>query len=140
MTRGLRYTRWAWVVAVCAAVGLVVRRFADIWSEASSVGPAPEYFNATGQYSLSRSQAVALTDIGLSPDWHAAFVTIRLGLVALTVVAISTLLWRRSRTWAPLFLAWFLLVGLLLTAVSEDNTGGELPPLLGIPVLTSREE
>ncbi len=134
MSRGFRAARWAWVVAAAAVIVLVVRRVGTVWSEAGTVGSGPEYFNAVGQYRLSWSQAQALADIGLSPDWHAALVSIRLVLVAATAVGIAALLWRRARTWAPLFLSWFLLNGMLITTFSDDGTEGELPGWLGIPV------
>ena len=135
MTSGLRFARWAWVVAAGATIALVIRRMDGVWSEASAVGLKPEYFNAVNQYTLSVSQDHALEDIGLSSDWHGAFVMIRLVLVAAAVIGISTMLWRRARTWAPLFLSWMLLNGLLLTTLTDDDTSGELPPLLGLPVL-----
>ena len=43
---------------------------------------------------------------------------------AATTVTVSTLLWRRARTWAPLFLAWFLLTSLMLTAFVGDMSEG----------------
>ena len=92
MSTGLRLARWAWVVSACAVVVLVVRRIGTVWSEATSIGAGPEYFNAVGQYRLSFSQAGALHDIGLSPAWHGAFAVVRLGLVAATALAIAALL------------------------------------------------
>jgi hypothetical protein len=135
MTMGIRAARWAWVVAAAATIALVIRRLDDLWSEARSIGARPDYFNAERQYALSTSQAEALSDIGLSPDWHAALVVIRFILVAITSIGIATLLWRRARTWAPLFLSFFLLSTMMLTAFTDDGSGGELPGWLGIPVL-----
>lgn len=135
MTVGIRIARWLWPVAVAAVIVLVIRRIGAVWDEAQGIGTAPDYFNAVGQYRLSWSQAQALGDIGLSPTWHAALVATRLGLVAVTAIGIAFLLWRRATTWAPLFLSWFLLNGMLITAFSDDSTDGSLPPWLGIPVL-----
>ena len=120
MTNGLRLARWAWMIAAGAAVALVIRRVGDVWSEAGSIRyERPEYFNAVGHFALSPPQIQALDDVGLSPQWYAALVTVRLVLVAATAIGIAALLWRRATTWAPLFLSWFLLVGLLPTAVGD---------------------
>jgi hypothetical protein len=135
MTWGIRVARWLWPVAAAAVVVLVIRRVGVVWDEGRSIGSAPEYFNASGQYRLSWSEARALNDIGLSPTWHAALIVTRLVLIATTALAIGFLLWRRATTWAPLFLSWFLLNGMLITAFTDDTTEGALPPWLGIPVL-----
>ena len=133
MTNGVRVARWAWVIAAGTTVALVIRRLGSIWTEAGSIGPAPETFNAEGQYRLSSAQARALSDIGLSPDWHAALVTTRFVLVAMTALTIGYLVWRRATTWAPLFLAWFLLASMLMTALTESLD--DVPALLTIPIL-----
>jgi hypothetical protein len=125
MTIGLRLARYLWVVAAATTIGMVLGSIGDVWTEGRTLGSA-EFFNSEGQYRLSAGQASALRDIGLSPDWHAAFVSIRLVLVASTTVTVSTLLWRRARTWAPLFLAWFLLISLTLTALA-GNSSEQLP-------------
>jgi len=132
MTKGIKLARWAWLVAIGTVVIMVVSRLGPIWSEARSVGPPPEYFNAKGQYALSGGQARALTDIGLSAEWHAALIVVRFVLVSATVVGISTLLWRRARTWAPLFLSWFLPLSLIWTAFGDDV---DTPDLLALPLL-----
>ena len=133
MTNGLRFARWAWVIAAGAAIALVIIRLGDVWSEARTIRHVrPEYFYAVGHFALSPSQLRALDDLGLSPQWYAALVTVRLVLVAATAVGIAALLWRRAATWAPLFLAWFLLVGLMLTAMGDT---AEVPDWLILPVL-----
>ncbi|MGI9624925.1 MAG: hypothetical protein ACR2PK_19010 [Acidimicrobiales bacterium] len=135
MTRRFKIARWAWLVAMATAVTLMLMTVADVWREGSSVGGRPEYFRAEGQYRLSWHQASSLRDIGLSPDWHAALVTVRFVLVIATSVAISTLLWRRARTWAPMFLAWFLLSIVILTAFSDDVSEESVPDWMGLGVL-----
>lgn len=135
MTNGLKIARWAWLIAAGATVALALRLVGHIWSEAGSVGPPPPDFKSVGHYRLSSAQARALTDVGLSPDWHAALITIRFVLVVVTAVGIATLLWRRARTWAPLFLSWVLLSTLAITSFTDNGSEGELPDWLGLPVV-----
>ena len=92
MTNGLRLARWAWVAAAAAAIGMALNVLDDVWTEGRTVGGGPQCCNCDGQYRLSFGQASALRDIGLSPDWHAAFVSIRLVLVvatALTMIVVG---------------------------------------------------
>jgi hypothetical protein len=134
MTRGFRIARAAWLISVGATIMLTVFAVGDLWNEARATSFRPEYFKADRHFSLSPTQAQSLQDIGLSPDWHAALVTVRFVLVIATSVAISALIWRRARTWAPLFLSWFLLNSVVFTAFGDGLFEG-LPEWLGPAVL-----
>ena len=128
MTWSFKTVKYGWLIAAFGAVSLAVRQVGHIWSEARSVGfVRAEYFGAEHYYSLSPPEARALEDIGLNPDWHAAFVSLRFVLVAGITVAIAALLWRRARTWAPLFLAWFLLGSMAITAIGDIEGAGPVP-------------
>ena len=135
MTRPLRIARWLWVVAAFALAAHTVRRLDDLWQSATRVGVYPEYYNDPDWYSLSIAQNRALEEIGLSAEWHGAFVAVRFVLVIVTALAISALLWRRAQRWAALFLAWFLTATPFLTAFIEIEDGGDLPLWLGLPTI-----
>ncbi|MGI9606100.1 MAG: hypothetical protein ACR2P0_08180 [Acidimicrobiales bacterium] len=133
MTNGLRWARRTWVVAAAVMFFVAFASLGHAWTEGRTVGGLPDCFGCDGQYRLSPGQAASLQDIGLSPDWHAAFISIRLVLVVATALTVSALLWRRARTWAPFFLAWFLLTSLLVTAFSGD-VADRVPGWLGLPL------
>ncbi len=131
MTLGLRIGRWAWVAAAATLISLAVSTVDDVWRSAGRIGPGPEYFNDARQYELSFSQVQALDDIGLSAGWHVALVTARFFLVLASSVVIATLLWYRARTWAPLFVAWFLLLSPMLTVFLDlDAANAGMPNVL----------
>lgn len=135
MSWPFRIARWSWLVALATTVTLTLMTVRDVWREASSVGVRPAYFRAEGQYRLSWHQAASLRDIGLSPDWHAALVTVRFVLVIATSVAVSTLIWRRARKWAPMFLSWFLLSIVVLTVFNDDVSEESVPEWMGLGIL-----
>ncbi len=128
MTFGLRIARWAWIGAAATMIALATMTVDDVWRSAGRIGPGPEYLNDARQYELSVSQVRALDDIGLSADWHAALVTTRFLLVLGSSAVIATLLWHRARTWAPLFVAWFLLLSPMFTVILDlDTTAAGIP-------------
>ncbi|MDH4280357.1 MAG: hypothetical protein OEW83_20015 [Acidimicrobiia bacterium] len=135
MTWPLRIARWSWLVAAFALAAHTVRRIDDVWRSATLVGGDPQYYIGPDCYSLSVGQNRALEEIGLSAEWHGAFVTFRFVLVVVTALAISGLLWRRAHRWAALFLAWFLIATPFLTAFIDIEDGGDLPLWLGLPTL-----
>ncbi len=135
MTWPLRMARWLWLVAAFALVAHAMRRLDDLWRSATLVGGDPQYYLGPDWYSLSVGQNRALEEIGLSTEWHGAFVTVRFVLVIATALAISGLLWRRAHRWAALFLAWFLIATPFLTAFIDVEDGGDLPLWLGLPTV-----
>lgn len=131
MTLGLRIARWAWVAAAVTLISVAVVTVDDVWRSAGRIGPGPQYFNDARQYELSLSQVQALDDIGLSAGWHVALVISRFVLVLGSSVVLATLLWHRARTWAPLFVAWFLLLSPMLTVFLElDAANAGMPDIL----------
>jgi hypothetical protein len=100
--------RAAFVATLGVAVVVFIYGLRTTWAEASSVGARPDYFLASRHYHLSRREADALSNIGLSPAWHAGFVVGRYAVLFTSACVIAALLWFRSRSWAALYVAWFL--------------------------------
>jgi hypothetical protein len=104
-----RIARVAFVAAAGVAMVAVAYHVHAMWSEASTVGARPHHLFAPGEYHLSIAEAGALDGIGLSPRWHAGLVVVRSTVLFAIAATLAVLLWRRSRQWSALYVAWFLL-------------------------------
>ncbi len=119
----LRLARWWWLVLAAGGAVLLAASLGLMWRDATTVGPVT-WFGGPGHYHLSSAQLRALSDLGLSAEWHGALVVSRMLVLFTGSVFVGWLVWRTRRGWAAVFVSWFLISGLGVTAgeIFEEDT------------------
>lgn len=119
--RMLRVGRASWLVVAAISAVVAVVAFPLVWSEATSLGSAVEYFGAEGHYRLTSRQLAVLEDIGLTASWHGALVVSRQLVLYLGSLLVAWFVWRTQKGWAAVFVSTFLVAGFLMTGVELDS-------------------